>query len=630
MKFKFLAFLIISLLFFSCSDSSDVTVASSDNKLEEKEEDKKKDEENNDDSKTESSKVQVTFSNISSFDVKVYAYQNPITKSRADILVEAGKSGQLNLDKSVSSTGDSFYFEYLVPVGDISFPYFSYENSKIHRICDESENKIIIDELKSCPTKSAYILLENKSNTDFYLLNGSSILSPEGAVSPVIPSEKSGVYILGENSGAVYYKANLLKVQQGTETIPLPEVDFELGNIYTFSVSNSLISLKSVTPFDLDTSKKIWFKNLNVFASNVPLKPVAKESSDLKKGTIVLGTLNTNQKAIGIARIDTYGNYAPDIPNAIFDSNSNLVKSGVLDFAEAQDGSIILLVQNEYSDGNYRQILVRYDFENKNLLWIHPFEETLAFSTESRNKLLLVDEEVLFCGSQISETGMHPFFGKFNQTEKSLSFWKSSNASDFFTSGAESMFTSIYFDGTDFYVCGFENCDYQYSSRVHSGIVYKFDSSLSAQKIYSKDNVIFYSIDGTGKNWFACGEIADSGTILKGIVASNLYSEPIIYTVKNPYCWFKQLFVHNSKIVLCGKSSKDFYGENSASLFTVSFNFNGKQLWFNEDFSSSTENFTTYTDILGITPNSIGTYTLEVFDSTKSRIGIKAADLLGR
>lgn len=622
MKLKFLTFFFISFLIISCSEPN---ASIKEDTLKEKEDDKK-----NDNPNDESTKILVTFINNSSFDVKVYAYQNPITKSSADILVEAGKSDQVNLKISESFTGDSFYFEYLVPVGDIYFPYFSYENSKIHRITDESENKIIIDELKSCPTKAAYILLENKSESDCYLLNGSTILIPEEASSPVIPSEKSGVYILGENSGEVYYKANLLKIQQGTETISLPGVDFELGNIYTFTVNNSQISLKCVTPFDLDTSKKIWFKNLNVFSLNASLKPVVKESSDLEKGTIVLGTLNTDQNAIGIARIDTYGNYAPDIPNAIFDSNSNLVQSGVLDFVEAQDGSIILLIQNEYSDNSYKQFLARYDFENKNLIWIHPFEESLAFSTESRNKLLLAGDNVLFCGSQISETGMHPFFGKFNQTEKSLSFWKASNASEFLTSGAESMFTSIYFDGTDFYVCGFENCDYQYSSRVHSGIVYKFDSSLSAQKIYSKDNVIFYSIDGTGKNWFACGEIADSGKILKGIVVSNLYSEPIVYTVKNPYCWFKQLFVQKSKIVLCGKSSKDFYGENNVSLFTVSFNFDGRQLWVNEDLLSSREYFATYTDILGITPNSIGTYTLEVFDSTKSRIGIKTADLLGR
>ena len=75
--------------------------------------------------------VAVTFINNSSYAVNVFVNAHRDIGGEVLTNVEAGKSMIVNMYPSQTSSGDAFYFEYILPIGDVEFPYFSYERSKV-------------------------------------------------------------------------------------------------------------------------------------------------------------------------------------------------------------------------------------------------------------------------------------------------------------------------------------------------------------------------------------------------------------------------------------------------------------------------------------------------------------------
>ena len=198
------------------------------------------------------------------------------------------------------------------------------------------------------------------------------------------------------------------------------------------------------------------------------------------------------------------------------------------------------------------------------------------------------------------------------------------------SSGIETMFTSIWYDGTDFYVCGYENWDISYNELSHKGIIYKFNpKNLSDNhEVYSCDRALFFCIDGSDNNWYACGEYADNGKILKGCyISKNMADEgkePVkyaTYSTNRNFCYFTQLCCYQNKIIIAGKASDSFDESVNPLPIIVAFDKASDEiLWENT-------NFTSYNNINAIIPNKIGTYVVQL--QSDSHFHYVSADLLG-
>ena len=630
--------LFLSFAFLSCAASDDDS--SSKAQTEEKEnEDGDKDSE-----KTESdSLVAVTFVNESSYTVNVFKNAHRNLGGTPLVIVQTHDSEIAKLQPSANESGDSFYFEYNIPLGTVLFPYFSYENSKPYTISASKTNSIEIDELSSCPTKSAYIVLENASTTSLYLVNGNSILIPLAQTTHFVEGGKSAVYLAGENDEPIYYEnTNLLKITLGAKTVGLPKTALSLGNVYTFTVTSESASLKSVSPFDIDTQKQIWSFDDTTFLSDEACKPVLRKSS--ASGSVIMGTLTSDSTAVGLVNVDIYGNKS-GIYSARFshsaDSGITVKKSRVLDFAEQGDGANVMLIENEFEkdgESNLAQMLVCYDFATATLRWNYVFPHYIQFRADSANKLIRLSDNLFALAGGVfidkRETDgmleMHRYFAKIEKADSedslTLTEYVSPDGTDAL-GDVETLFTSAYYDGTDFYVAGYDNCDFQYSSRVHSGIVYRFSSDLtSAEEIYSYDNALFFCIDGISGDYYICGEYADAGNILKGCyISSALVAQkraPVKYVSNSrTYCYFSGICCYGNKIIAGGKASDDFAGEANAMPIIAAFDRSSAQvLWENSSF-------TAYSDLGAIIPNEINTYTVQLRSS--GEVHYVSADLLG-
>ena len=642
-KYLFIAFLLFSFSLLCCNSSPD---DSSDNQDENTSSNtvipntngntntnnSKENEENNDDIAS----VSVTFVNNSSYSVNVFKNIHRQLGGSALLAVSAKESSNIDLPLSSEKNGDTFYFEYNIPIGTIEFPYFCYENSKVFIISSEKTNTIIIDEIKSCPTKSAYIVLENQSTSQIYLVNGNSILTPVQQDSYFVDIDSNAVYLAGQNNESIYYEtSSFLKIQIGAKQISLPELTFSIGSIYTFTISNDLCSLKAITPFNIDTKKQMWsFSDNSTFDNTFPI--ILRERKNISDGCLIMGTLANDNTAIGLKKIDKYNSKNSLLTAKItHDASSNIKQSKVLDFVEQSDGSIVLLLQNTFASSNgleERTFIVCYDFSNKQIKWSHIFSDIskMMFRADSKNKLLCTtDGTIALAGSVITDDKMKRYFAVLDANGQ-LKSWTSSDFTDI-SSGIETMFTSAWYDGTDYYVCGYDNCDFQYSSRTHKGIIYKFSSDLeSVEKIYEQDNTLFLCIDGikgSEEKWYVCGEYLDSGKILKGCYLSSSLvkanSEPIkyaTYSANKPYCYFTQICCYKNKIILGGEASDDFAGNNAIPLIVAFDCDSDKTMFENTSFSQ-------YNKLGSIIPNEINTYIVQLLSS--SDVHYVSADLLG-
>ena len=630
----------------------------------------------------------VLFENKSKFAVNVYLNLNPYM---GDVLytIPANDSCLCELKESSNQgLGDVFYIEYLIKIGNAVFPYWTKEASsgyKTAAIKKGQTTNIEINELTKCESKSAYLLIENNSASEIRVNNGKVPLKPyaskveliakNGAcgvyeVSPFSINEPSSDINLG-NLGGVKIKVDV------TNEIALPvgNDDVIAGNIYTISVNTddkgvSSASLKAITPFNIDTQKKIWAFNDNLYDTNFSI--CMRPSYD-KKSTIIMGTPKSDYTKVGFVKVDEYKNQEFNAENFIayeFDESSQyyLVESEVVDFIEQEDGSVVFLVsrlfttkENVTSAGNLIDedllgqdyVISSYDFRNKKLYW-YSYLTDMFFRNDSKNKLVPIGKDkYILVGANYSQ----PEGFANNAYGYELVYVDASNpkavtktiinsmdeasyddAGDGTTAEKERSLTSAYYDGTNLYFCGYENWEPKNYSTTHVGKIWKttvgeitgktFKFTDSSNVIYSHENCLFFSMDGIGSNFVVCGEYRDTGKILKGCfvssreIAKNAECEPVLYVAKGKkHCWFNQLCQYNDKVVLCGIAGDDFGASVGALPFVVAYDYKNNKLWENLSFSD-------YTDALNIIPNTIGTYMLQL-SGKNGIIHYVNADLLG-
>ena len=126
----------------------------------------------------------------------------------------------------------------------------------------QNENKtLVIDELQKNPTNSAYLIIENKTNSQVYLKSGNTIKTPFDQENEYIFSNKFGLYEVSENkyndsNSLTFGACSQVKISTGASEVKLPNnLNFEKGNIYTVVLNGNKTVLKSIVP--LPNSSKI-------------------------------------------------------------------------------------------------------------------------------------------------------------------------------------------------------------------------------------------------------------------------------------------------------------------------------------------------------------------------------------
>lgn len=605
-------------------------------------------------------KTLVLFKNNSSYDVDIYENAGPHYNKTVFTSVKSKETVQVEY-KCTAEQITTFHFVYKFNFGleNIAFPYYPKEeqlNHKTLKLISNSKNEIIIDEITACSTKSAFVMLENETTSDIYAIMSDHYLVPYGRNNDdkFIKPKTSAVFELGGESSNLFESASYLKVIANGVIYDLPEIEYERGNIYTFSVitESSLVktSLKSIAPFNIDTTKKIWsFDETGLYVKENN-KPVIKASDNSEEGILVMGALKDNPKAIGFFKIDLYGRQTKVCDFQLKLENSVNGEVQVIDFLQQTDNSIVILAKQEYfiesvKGHKWLYMLVCYDFKENKQLWSEIINSDLIFRTDSKNILLKLEDNRIVLASGVylynakqQNLGCAPILLYYDYSAKKDDGTYGKNGSTKYVLPYgnkgfenESLFTSLIYDGTDIYACGYINCDFNYTAVVHEGIVYKFNATdiTTYEKVYSQERCLFISIENTADDWFACGEYWNSEGIgfrgcyiSKKMIQTNQKSFPILYSGKNSFTWFSQLCSYQNQIVFCGISSKDCAGTQESLPFVVAYDNSGNKKWENLSYVN-------YASVLNIIPNQIGTYVIQLGTRSGNIVHYVSADLLG-
>ena len=593
---------------------------------------------NTDDNQTEEELSSVVLQNDSIFTTKVF--DDSLRENQVCVL-RAGESKTIS-PNSISVNGESiFYITYYVDLG-IEIPWYANESYIVTIPKKEIPETYKIKTPLSMSTKNCYILLENSSLNSIVFKQGSAELyTDESKTTTILSPGKKGAYEIKYGNFSNFPSFKIATTNSDVYDLPSNIVSFEEGKIYSITVTNknddSLhSSLKTISPFDIDINKQIWSFTDSSFNPDYPC--ILRNSVSNDGSNLIMGTSAKDSTYIGYKILDKYNSESKLYTFKIQHKEDSLLSSEVLDFVQTDDKSIVMLLQNTYRDKTDNedysiQFISCIDFDKQELKdWSLEFSEEMVFRTNSKNKFIYTNNGIIaIAGAVLLNDEMHRYFATLDITSENpvLTQFVSSDFTSI-SNKIETMFSSVWYDGTNFYVCGYDNWDTSYTELSHKGIIYKFNpSDLSDnQEVYSCDRVLFFGIDGSDNNWYACGEYADTGKLLKGCYISKKMADDgkdpvkyLTYSTNRSYCYFTQLCCYQNKIIVAGKASDSFDETKNPLPIIVAFDKSSDEiLWENTSF-------TKYSDINAIIPNLIGTYVVQL--QSNSHFHYVSADLLG-
>ena len=585
--------------------------------------------------------AQVQIVNPTNYDVNLFVGLNPL-QGAATALIPKGSTYTHTMPPTSGSGGDSFYFEYLIPVGGTSFPYFSYENSQVYQVGLGKDNRITVGALTQCKADAAYLLLENTTETALSLVNGNTLMTPEGQDSYLVEAGATAVYAVAQNAQVSVAGSTMMKVSVGTRQASLPDYDFEQGRVYTFSVvskgstAEPQVVLKGVSPFDLDVARQIWQLQMADTESRRFRIDCVRPAGEQAAGLVVAGVDQIDGE-IFLREYDVYGSSTLESTFTIQTSNAATARSyQVYDLVAGKDNDYILLVGLAAgADELMEYVLVSWNPRDKTTVWnmnLSQFdlEGVFVFREGCRNSLIQLEAgEYALAGGIVQADGMHHFVGTVDTRAESnnlqLSSYVSESNSDI-GNGVQQMFTSLHWTGSSLIAVGYENCDFSYNTWQHRGVVYQLDSGLTAATVlHSSEGNLFFGVEGNGDTYYVCGEATDTGRILCGcfltstMIHKNL--EPVRHTSSGAYNWFNQLCLYGNTLVLCGLTADTMDGTTNARPIVAAYNTSGQMIWENVYSGQS--------DAASCVPNKIGTYWIHLTGGSGGH-SIVSGDLLGR
>ncbi|MCR5400489.1 MAG: hypothetical protein K6E78_02715 [Treponema sp.] len=634
----------------------------------------------------------VIIKNNSQYDVNIYVEKSPYYNVEPDFNVKANSSFKCKLPVSEDTVGTVFYIEYLIDIGNAKFTYRTLETQGYQYLLikENSQAELTIAPLEKCESNAAYFYIENQTASSIYLINGIHYVNASGTKEYNVPAKGAAVYEINGTTTAISFgNYSQLKIVSGNEEYKLPvsESDVQKGNVYSFVLATdsssgtavTKLSLKSITPFNIDTQKKIWSR-YSKSSSDIDISAV-RPMKNLSEGYLAACSSKSYPYAVIMKKINAYGQTVDSRNVGIEEdgSGNKVLSISCQDFMEAADGSCVMLCKltvrpKTYEDENGQiQNVTESDGDTFDLdewfLWKYNFttarldfslnlssslqkngEALVDFSNGSQNILIeLSDGVYALAGLSVSFDSeenqiINELLLKYDSDSKNLSIKKPYSATLIATDeagenlvicGASSLFYSKKDDciyASDFYnwytAYDAPSGEPQYISRVR-----KYDTDLNlVETVCQQENALYLAINGdsvSGK-YYVCGEVCESGKILKGLLISSAnikdgsVSKSYSYKTDNyPFAWFSNVCICGSNIVASGHAASK---RDSQDLpVVVSFSPDGDLQWENTAY-------TNYKSAPSCFATSIGTYLIHlkgVNSNGQEYSSIVSADLLG-
>jgi len=299
-------------------------------------------------------KTYLKIENKTQYAVNVYINDPPLYDIPPELLrnVPANGSAQWELQPTQEGqNGDTLYFEYLIPIGSATIPFYSgnTENIKVKKLEAGKVNVQEAPALGSARTNSIFVLIKNNTTDTIWFEERlssslSSIKYPFGSSSRDIPALGDAVFVFGSKiTGS--NSASLKNCSVGDNTRRnFQDITLEKGAVYTFIYDGKNDpGLFLIEPFDPAMTRKIW---------SMPTRYMQIEQKTRRspaEGIVILGRMLYETDAGGVSRgyfalVNQYGELTTE---RFFSLPDNPVIS-FMDVHERENGDFIIAYLAEY------------------------------------------------------------------------------------------------------------------------------------------------------------------------------------------------------------------------------------------------------------------------------------------
>ncbi|MDR2445861.1 MAG: hypothetical protein LBD58_01005 [Treponema sp.] len=208
----------------------------------------------------EDGKTYLKIQNDTPYVVNVYINDPPLYGKQAEETiktVQKGGSNQWELQPTAEgSNGETLYFEYLIPVGDMAIPFYANtaDSTKLAILKKGEVNTSKVPDLPPINTDSSYVLIQNGADDNIWLQQGISTIYPFGANAREIPANSAALYVFENVSSLSGWTIG----DTGTRKV-FPSTALQKGVVYTFFYDRQNgPQLFLQEPFDPNMNAKIW------------------------------------------------------------------------------------------------------------------------------------------------------------------------------------------------------------------------------------------------------------------------------------------------------------------------------------------------------------------------------------
>lgn len=197
---------------------------------------------------TNTSSVLVTFENRSIYPVSVYL-DNPKYNRNAIpfVEVEANSLSTKNYGKNVKDAVTFFFVYSLDNFGSTKYPFIPQDSTydhKTQRLSENSATRIIIDDIETFKTDSAFLILKNETTSSIYFISDTVPQIPYGKEYKEVNAGESVFYEIDGSNFSFEAASRAKIVKNAADSVDLPKIEYESGKVYTIIVAKDAISLK--------------------------------------------------------------------------------------------------------------------------------------------------------------------------------------------------------------------------------------------------------------------------------------------------------------------------------------------------------------------------------------------------
>jgi hypothetical protein len=299
-----------------------------------------------------------------------------------------GASNQWELQPTAEgSNGETLYFEYLIPVGEQTIPFYpnTATRTRLVKLEEGKVNETKAPELSSIDTDSSFVLIRNNSDANIWMQQGIMTVYPFDAKLREIATNSGAVYIL-ENVSSL---SGLTIGDTGTRK-DFPTTALQKGVVYTFLYDNQNgPQLFLQEPFDPNMNDMIWTIPTSADTGRYFSVGLFQSRANVDHGYILVGRVSYSADVAGQPQAGSSPYFAAIAPNGTITERKIIIRnnpSGLYLRRFIDDGDELVFTGQAYYDStDGTPFILGTDYAGEMLFYMDDFLKEVDLQKESKN-----------------------------------------------------------------------------------------------------------------------------------------------------------------------------------------------------------------------------------------------------